>query len=110
MVRIRGELARLSQGVNGDDFPALIEDADQSGLPSRPDLPPHILWRHGIIRALQLDVAVASHRAWRFLKHGKQTRRQRLKLHLPHSPQRTPCFPQSGWFSFDPYWLVLTVR
>ena len=76
MVRIGGELARFGQRMHGNDFPALIEHPQQPGLPARPDLPAHILRRHGVISPLQLHIAIPMHRAWRFFKHREQTRRQ----------------------------------
>src|SRR6267378_6950777 len=80
MVGIGGELSRFGQRMNGDDFPPLIEDAHQPGLPSRPDLATDILRGHRVIRPLQLDVAVPMHPARRFLERRKQTRWQRQQF------------------------------
>ena len=38
--RVGGKFARFGQCVQGDLFPALVENTDQSGLPAHPDLPP----------------------------------------------------------------------
>ena len=84
MGRIGGELARFGQRMDGDDFPALVEHPQQPGLPAHPDLPAHILRRHGVISPLQLDIAIPMHRAWRFFKHREQTRRQRQQLGAFH--------------------------
>jgi hypothetical protein len=32
------------------------------------------------------------------------------RVFVPSARHSTQCVPQSGWFSFDPPWLVLTVR
>jgi hypothetical protein len=71
MAGIGGELPGLGQHMDGDNFAALVEHSHQPGLPPRPHLPTHILWRHRIIRPLQLDVAVPMHHAGRFFKHRK---------------------------------------
>ena len=68
MVRIGGELSRLGQRMNGDDFPALVEHPHQPGLPACPDRAADILRGHRIIRPLQLDVAIPMHRARGFFK------------------------------------------
>jgi hypothetical protein len=36
---VGGKFARLGQRVQGDLFPALVEDTDLFGLPAHPDLP-----------------------------------------------------------------------
>ena len=84
MVRIGGELAWFGQRMHGNDLPALIEHPQHPRLPTRPDLPAHILWRHGVVSPLQLNVAIPMHRAWRFFKDRKQTRRQGQQLGAFH--------------------------
>ena len=56
---IGGELPRLGQRVDRDDFPALVEHAEQAGLPAHPDLAADILGRHGVVGLGHLDVAIA---------------------------------------------------
>src|SRR5580692_11681687 len=95
MVWICGKLPWFGQCMNSDDFPALIEDAHQPRLPTRPHLATHILWWHGVVSSLQLNIAIPMHCAWCFFKHWEQTRRQRQQFgafHLiKHLADLFPC-------------------
>ncbi len=71
--------------VQGDLFPALVEDTDQSGLPAHPDLPPDILRGHRVISPLDLNVTVPVDTARRLFKDREQAGGQRQQfgpLHL----------------------------
>ena len=58
MGRVRGELAGFSQRMDGDDFPALVEHAEQPGFPARPDLPADILRGHRIVDLFFAKIAL----------------------------------------------------
>src|SRR5688572_21251236 len=77
MLRVGGKSAGFGLGVKRNLFATLIEDADQLRIPPHPYLSPDILWRHRIIGALELDVAIAMNQPWSFFKEWKQALWQR---------------------------------
>ena len=78
--RVGGKSARFGQSMQGDLFPALVEDPDQFGLPAHPDLPPDILRGHGVISLLHLNVTVAVDTTGRFFKDREQAGGQRQQF------------------------------
>ena len=71
--RLRAEAARLVLDVDGDRLHPLVEDPHQPGVPAHPDLAGQVLRRHRVVGLLDLDVAVAMHRAAASWKHGKRS-------------------------------------
>src|SRR5207244_8187694 len=59
VLRLRAEAARFVPNMHSDLLQLVVEDAHQPTVPARPDAAGQVLRRHGVIGALDLDVAVA---------------------------------------------------
>ena len=71
------EPARLVPGVHGDLLHPLIEDPHQAAIPPHPDFSRPVLWRRRVVGPLDLDMAVAVHRAATFVVRRERLERQR---------------------------------
>jgi hypothetical protein len=104
---IGGELPRFGQRVQGDLFPARVVKPQQPGFLPHPDFASDVFGWRGVIRFLELHIAVAMHRAPRFFKHREQARRQRLQRgsfhcleQLAHLPARSAVNARIGHVLF----------
>src|SRR5207253_9959648 len=59
VLRLRAEAARFVPNMHSDLLQLVVEDAHQPTVPARPDAAGQVLRWHGVIGALDLDVAVA---------------------------------------------------
>src|SRR5208337_5678359 len=76
MPRVGAETPRLALGITGDQFHPVVEDPHHAGIPPHPDLASEVLRSDRVVRLVDLDVAVAVHRAPAFVEAGEATRRQ----------------------------------
>src|SRR4051812_26549223 len=82
---IGGELTWLGHHMKSDLFPACVMKTQEPRFLPNPDLASNIFRGCRVISAFELNVAIAMHRAARFLEDRKQAGWQRLQgraLHL----------------------------
>src|ERR1700685_1898091 len=82
MLWIRGETPGLGPGVDCDLIHLRAEDPNEPRFGAHPKLAADVLRRNRIIRATELNIAVALDRAARFLEAREQACRQRSQRRL----------------------------
>ena len=68
MQSVSAESAVIDFRVDRDLLESVVEDADESVVPSDPDRCGEILWRHGVVGTVKLDMPVSMHLASPFAK------------------------------------------
>ncbi len=79
---IGGEATGLGAHMHRDGHEALVVDPHEPRFGAHPHVAANVLRRHGIIRAVIRDVAIAVHLARGFLEAREQRRRQRPQHRL----------------------------
>src|SRR5579864_3794950 len=107
MCGIGGELPRFGQRVHSDLFSARVVKAQEPRFLPDPNLASDVFGWCRVISAFELHVAVAMHRAQRFLEDWKQTRRQWVQCglldllkELAHLLARRAVDPRVGYVLF----------
>lgn len=96
MGSIGAEAAGIHPGMQGDGLHALIEDADQTGFPTHPDLLSRMFRRHRVEGLEHLNVPVPVNRPTAFAEHREQTGRQRPQSRALHLPELLADLPARG--------------